>query len=95
MFLSAVLAANIESELTLFVVAGLSLTQLFYIPEIGALILKSKIPPHHLGAGGDLSAAHGDNAADHRLHGAYVFLLSASDSWEDRTGISQVSLGVL
>lgn len=44
MFLSAVLAANIESELTLFVVAGLSLTQLFYIPEIGALILKSKIP---------------------------------------------------
>lgn len=44
MFLPAVLAANIESELTRFVIACLSLTQLVYMSEIGALILKSKIP---------------------------------------------------
>jgi len=44
MFLPAVLAANIESELTRFVIACLSLTQLIYMSEIGALILKSKIP---------------------------------------------------
>jgi len=44
MFLPAVLAANIESELTRFVIACLSLTQLIYMSEIGALLLKSKIP---------------------------------------------------
>lgn len=43
-FLPAVLASNIDSELTRFVVACLSLTQLIYMSEIGALILKSKIP---------------------------------------------------
>lgn len=44
MFLPAVLATNIESELTRFVIACLSLTQLIYMSEIGALIMKSKIP---------------------------------------------------
>ncbi|MEL7967327.1 YjiH family protein [Vreelandella neptunia] len=44
MFLPAVLATNIESELTRFVIACLSLTQLIYMSEIGALLLKSKIP---------------------------------------------------
>lgn len=44
MFLPAVLASNIESELTRFVIACLSLTQLIYMSEIGALLLKSKIP---------------------------------------------------
>lgn len=44
MFLPAVLATSIESELTRFVVACLSLTQLIYMSEIGALLLKSKIP---------------------------------------------------
>ncbi|MCL7930982.1 YjiH family protein [Halomonas llamarensis] len=44
MFLPAVLASNIESELTRFVIACLSLTQLVYMSEIGALLLKSKIP---------------------------------------------------
>lgn len=44
MFLPAVLATNIESELTRFVVACLSLTQLIYMSEVGALLLKSKIP---------------------------------------------------
>lgn len=44
MFLPAVLASGIESELTRFVVASLSLTQLVYMSEIGTLLLKSKIP---------------------------------------------------
>lgn len=44
MFLPAVLAKDIDSELTRFVIACLSLTQLIYMSEIGALILKSKIP---------------------------------------------------
>ncbi|MBB3231895.1 YjiH family protein [Halomonas stenophila] len=44
MFLPAVLASDIESELTRFVIACLSLTQLIYMSEIGALLLKSKIP---------------------------------------------------
>lgn len=44
MFLPAVLATNIESELTRFVIACLSMTQLVYMSEIGALLLKSKIP---------------------------------------------------
>jgi nucleoside recognition membrane protein YjiH len=44
MFLPAVLAAGIESDLTRFVVAALSVTQLIYMSEVGALIIKSKIP---------------------------------------------------
>lgn len=44
MFLPAVLASNIESELTRFVIACLSVTQLIYMSEVGALLLKSKIP---------------------------------------------------
>lgn len=44
MFLPAVLASDIESELTRFVIACLSLTQLIYMSEIGALLMKSKIP---------------------------------------------------
>ena len=44
MFLPAVLGSTIESELTRFVIACLSLTQLVYMSEIGALLLKSKIP---------------------------------------------------
>ncbi|PRY64228.1 nucleoside recognition membrane protein YjiH [Vreelandella songnenensis] len=44
MFLPAVLATNIESELTRFVIACLSMTQLVYMSEIGALLLKSRIP---------------------------------------------------
>lgn len=44
MFLPAVLAKGIESELTRFVVACLSLTQLVYMSEVGALLLKSRIP---------------------------------------------------
>ncbi|WP_417617266.1 YjiH family protein [Oceanisphaera sp.] len=48
MFLPAVLVKDIDSELTRFVVACLSLTQLVYMSEVGALLLKSKIPLNFL-----------------------------------------------
>ena len=44
MFLPALLAAGIESDLTRFVIAALSVSQLIYMSEVGALIIKSKIP---------------------------------------------------
>ena len=44
MFLPAVLASGIENDLTRFVVAALSVSQLIYMSEVGALIIKSKIP---------------------------------------------------
>lgn len=43
MFLPAVIASGIESELTRFVIAAMSLTQLIYMSEIGILLLRSKI----------------------------------------------------
>ncbi len=44
MFLPAILGASIESEMTRFVVATLSVTQLIYMSEVGGLLLGSKIP---------------------------------------------------
>ena len=44
MFLPAVIAADIESDLTRFVVISVSITQLIYMSEIGVMIIKSKIP---------------------------------------------------
>ncbi|GGK28384.1 membrane protein [Caldalkalibacillus thermarum] len=44
MFLPAVIGSGIESELTRFVIACISLTQLIYMSEIGILLLRSKIP---------------------------------------------------
>ena len=45
MFIPSILAANsIESDITRFVIAAMSVTQLIYMSEIGALILGSKIP---------------------------------------------------
>ncbi len=44
MFLPAVLGKDIESELTRFVIAGVSITQLVYMSEVGLLLLKSAIP---------------------------------------------------
>lgn len=44
MFLPAILGSGIESELTRFVLAGVSLTQIIYMSEIGILILRSNIP---------------------------------------------------
>lgn len=44
MFLPAILGAGLESELTRFVVATMSVTQLIYMSEVGGLLLGSKIP---------------------------------------------------
>ena len=44
MFLPAILAASIESEMTRFVIAALSVSQLIYMSEVGALLIGSKIP---------------------------------------------------
>lgn len=44
MFLPALLGAGIESEMTRFVVATMSVTQLIYMSEVGGLLLGSKIP---------------------------------------------------
>jgi nucleoside recognition membrane protein YjiH len=48
MFLPAVLAKGIESELTRFVIICVSITQLIYMSEVGILILKTKIPLNFL-----------------------------------------------
>lgn len=48
MFLPAVLVKGIDSELTRFVVAGVSITQLIYMTEVGVLILKTRIPLNFL-----------------------------------------------
>ena len=44
MFLPAILAASIESDMTRFIIAAMSVTQLIYMSEVGALLLGSKIP---------------------------------------------------
>jgi len=44
MFLPSILIANIQSEITRFIIAAMSVTQLIYMSEIGALLLGSKIP---------------------------------------------------
>ena len=44
MFLPSVIASSFESELTRFVVAATSVTQLIYMSEIGSIIMGSKIP---------------------------------------------------
>ena len=44
MFLPAVIAQGIESEVTRFVVIAVSITQLIFMSENGLLILKSRIP---------------------------------------------------
>ncbi len=44
MFLPALLAANLESDVTRFVVGVISVTQLIYMSEIGILLVKCEIP---------------------------------------------------
>jgi len=48
MFLPAVLGKDIESELTRFVIAGVSVSQLIFMSEVGVLILKTKLPLNFL-----------------------------------------------
>ncbi len=44
MFIPSILISQVDSELTRFVIAALSVTQLIYLSEVGALLLGSKIP---------------------------------------------------
>lgn len=44
MFVPSILASNIKSDFTRFVIASVSVSQLIYMSEIGALLLGSKIP---------------------------------------------------
>jgi len=44
MFLPALLAANIDAEITRFVVGVISVTQLIYMSEVGILMIKCEIP---------------------------------------------------
>ncbi len=44
MFLPSILASSIESDMTRFIIAALSVTQLIYMSEVGALLMGSKIP---------------------------------------------------
>ncbi len=44
MFLPSILASSIESDMTRFVIAAMSVTQLIYMSEVGALLIGSKIP---------------------------------------------------
>ncbi len=44
MFLPAIIGASIESEMTRFIIACLSVTQLIYMSEVGGLLLGSKVP---------------------------------------------------
>ena len=44
MFLPSVVGASIESEMTRFIIAALSVTQLIYMSEVGGVLLGSKIP---------------------------------------------------
>lgn len=44
MFLPTVIGATIKSDLTRFVIAAVSVTQLIYMSEVGGLLLGSKIP---------------------------------------------------
>lgn len=44
MFIPSILAASIHSDLTRFVIAAMSVTQLIYMSEVGALLLGSGIP---------------------------------------------------
>ncbi|CDQ18763.1 nucleoside recognition GATE domain-containing membrane protein YjiH [Halobacillus karajensis] len=44
MFLPAIIGSSIESEMTRFIIASLSVTQLIYMSEVGGLLLGSKVP---------------------------------------------------
>ena len=43
-FMPALVAKDIQSELTRFILAGLSICQLIYMAEVGVLILRSTLP---------------------------------------------------
>jgi|SRR5690625_2973522 len=44
MFLPAIIGSSIEAEMTRFIIATLSVTQLIYMSEVGGLLLGSRVP---------------------------------------------------
>ena len=44
MYMPAITASNIQSELTSFVLAGLAVSQLLFMSEVGVIILRSSLP---------------------------------------------------
>ncbi len=46
MFLPALLVADVEAEITRFVIGVISVTQLIYMSEVGILLMKCEIPLH-------------------------------------------------
>lgn len=44
MFLPAIIGSSIEAEITRFIIAALSVTQLIYMSEVGGVLLGSKVP---------------------------------------------------
>ncbi|WP_174614983.1 YjiH family protein [Virgibacillus ihumii] len=44
MFLPSIMISTVEAEITRFIIAALSVTQLIYMSEVGGLLLGSKIP---------------------------------------------------
>ncbi len=44
MFVPSILATSLENDMTRFIIAGVSVSQLIYMSEVGALLLGSKIP---------------------------------------------------
>lgn len=44
MFVPSILATSIDTDMTRFIIAGVSVSQLIYMSEVGALLLGSKIP---------------------------------------------------
>lgn len=48
MFLPAIIGSGIEADITRFIIAALSVTQLIYMSEVGGLLLGSKIPVNFL-----------------------------------------------
>ena len=44
MFVPSILATSIESDFTRFIIAVVSVSQLIYMSEVGALLIGSRIP---------------------------------------------------
>ena len=75
MLLPALIGSGIiESEFTKFVIASLSVTQLIYLSEVGALLLGSKLPVNFLDFGHHLSGTDRYYVAGDRIHGAFTAL---------------------
>ena len=74
MFLPAILAGGIESEMTRFIIASVSVTQLIYMSEVGGLLLGSKIPVNFKDLVIIFLLAYTHFIANHRIDCSYYFL---------------------